>query len=330
MNSPSDASGETPAADDVAHLLRRLAEYAMTVDVLSLLAAATSEDEVVQRLFDLLTDLCGPALIALVPCRDGLPGEPILRPASEVLADRDLESINGLVGEHQWTERGDGFILRIGGAGRTHGMLLVDGLAEPSRREDYLNLTASTAGIVGLAIVNARTRQDLQKAALTDELSGIPNRRAVMARLADELARSARRYDQVAVLMIDIDDFKAINDRFGHAHGDRVIEAVAQCVDHETRADDMAGRIGGEEFLVVAPRTDPVGAKLLAERIRRAIRESRVESPAGQPIQVTVSVGAAVSAAGELSDQLLAHADGALYQSKADGKDRVTTWEPPA
>ena len=328
MTSRPDALGATPAAGDVEHLLRRLSECAMTVDVLSRMTEASSEDEVVERLFDLLTDLCGPALIAFVPCRDGLPGEPILRPASEVLPARDLASINGLVGEHGWTDSGDGFVLRVQAAGTTLGVLLVGGLALPSRRDEYLNLAVSAAGIVGLAVVNARVHQRLEKATLTDELSGIPNRRAVMERLVEELVRAARHHDPVAVLMVDIDDFKAINDSFGHAVGDRVIGAVARCLQHETRAYDMAGRIGGEEFLVIAPRTDRDDAKRLAERIRHSIRDSQIESVEGSPIEVTVSVGLAISApGGERPDEVLSHADEALYQSKANGKDRVSAWE---
>ncbi|MFZ5663369.1 MAG: diguanylate cyclase [Pseudomonadota bacterium] len=158
--------------------------------------------------------------------------------------------------------------------------------------------------------------------ALHDALTGLPNRRAAEARLAVERARAHRGGAPLSLLMLDIDHFKRVNDRWGHADGDRVLAAVARLLAREVRECDLAARFGGEEFLVVLPDSGPREALDVAERIRALIERTRVDVPNGR-IGITVSIGAATLRSNEDEATLLARADAALYRAKAAGRNRT-------
>lgn len=167
-------------------------------------------------------------------------------------------------------------------------------------------------------------RRGAREAALarTDGLTGLANRRRFDEALREEWSRSQRQGSPLALLMIDIDDFKRFNDMHGHRAGDRRLqEAAAVFARHARRAGDLAARYGGEEFAVILPHAALEEARLLAERILRAVRDS-CRAPAGG---VTVSIGAASRKAdpGEGPERLVAEADRALYRAKEAGKDRV-------
>jgi two-component system, cell cycle response regulator len=157
----------------------------------------------------------------------------------------------------------------------------------------------------------------------TDPLTGMPNRRHLQEHLVS-MGSVARRHGQhVGALMIDIDRFKSVNDTYGHDGGDRVLRAVAALVTATCRAEDLAGRWGGEEFLVVAPLTDTAGVAALGERIRQAAAAQPVTVDADRVAAVTVSIGAA-STDGDM-DALVRAADAALYAAKEGGRNRVVT-----
>jgi diguanylate cyclase (GGDEF)-like protein len=163
----------------------------------------------------------------------------------------------------------------------------------------------------------------LARAALTDPLTGLPNRRWAMDELQRCWAASARHRAPMAVLVVDVDHFKRINDKFGHDIGDEVLKAVAQRLRAAARQHEGVARIGGEEFLVLCEFTSGDGAMACGERLRMAVANSPV-SHAGQDHLVTVCVGAAVrdeSMAGP--DQLLRAADQAVYAAKRSGRNRV-------
>lgn len=152
--------------------------------------------------------------------------------------------------------------------------------------------------------------------AYSDALTGVPNRRAVLERLEEGL----RRQPPAQVLMIDIDHFKSINDRYGHEAGDRVLREVAQTLRASLGEDGMLGRLGGEEFLVLAPQGDLAD---LAERLRTAVAGLRCTDELAD-LRISISLGGARARAGELrSEQLLQRADEALYRAKAEGRDRA-------
>jgi diguanylate cyclase (GGDEF)-like protein len=162
----------------------------------------------------------------------------------------------------------------------------------------------------------------LQQASRTDALTGIPNRRAMMEDLNAELARNGRDGSGMAVLMADVDRFKAVNDTYGHEAGDRVLVALAHALRDALRAYDVCARWGGEEFLVLLPSTGRQGALEVGEKLRKAAASLFV--PAGEArIAIGLSVGLAVLGQGESMDELIRKADAAMYQAKHLGGNRV-------
>jgi two-component system, cell cycle response regulator len=132
------------------------------------------------------------------------------------------------------------------------------------------------------------------------------------------LVSGARRHGRpLAVAMVDLDGFKAVNDRHGHDAGDQVLVAAAEALQRALRAEDVLGRLGGEEFLALLPDTGEEAAARTAERLRAAVAR------AGGPVRVTASVGWAVLRSGEAPDELVRRADDALYAAKEEGRDRV-------
>lgn len=176
-----------------------------------------------------------------------------------------------------------------------------------------------------IAIENARLFQRVQQMAITDELTGAYNRRYFYELVDLELARSRRYSHPVSLLMIDIDHFKNINDRYGHATGDVVLKSVCQLVDKAVRESDTLGRYGGEEFVLLLPETPLDKAVEVAERLRRLIEGSRIKVDAME-IAVTLSIGAAaIGPDCTDSDTLLQRADRAMYQAKDTGRNKVSS-----
>ncbi|HWJ93660.1 MAG TPA: GGDEF domain-containing protein, partial [Telluria sp.] len=166
----------------------------------------------------------------------------------------------------------------------------------------------------------------LDQLAGTDALTGAWNRRHFHEVLPQELERAARYGHPLSLLMIDLDLFKSINDRFGHIAGDHVLQQVADCVRANLRKVDSLTRWGGEEFIVLLPDTTSDNAVLLAERIRASIAARPVEG-AGH---ITTSIGVAQLGANESWEQWLARADAALYAAKNAGRNRVEADRAPA
>ncbi len=165
---------------------------------------------------------------------------------------------------------------------------------------------------------------ELRRLASTDPLTGAFNRRHVLE-LAEREFRRARRYQfAVSLAMIDIDEFKAVNDRFGHAVGDAALRALTECCSGMIREQDVLGRLGGEEFLLVLPHTDSDGAGVLLERLREAI--AAIEVPVGDAtLAFTVSIGQCeILPDDESLESAIGRADAALFASKRAGRNRVT------
>jgi diguanylate cyclase (GGDEF)-like protein len=168
----------------------------------------------------------------------------------------------------------------------------------------------------------AMLSRELQRAAHTDAVTGLANRRALSERLLYSMIQARRQDEPFSVLMIDLDCFKRINDTFGHDAGDRVLRAVARCLESVLRVSDVYGRWGGDEFLVALPDTDEDGAEVAAERLLEAAREvslAEVGLDHGIPLSIGVASGTYTT-----PDELIAKADLALYQSKAQGRGRIT------
>ncbi len=163
----------------------------------------------------------------------------------------------------------------------------------------------------------------LKRMALTDELTGLNNRRQVMSRLDEEFQRAGRREESIGIISLDIDHFKRINDSHGHPTGDVVLKHVAQRLQASVRPYDTVGRVGGEEFIIIAPDTGADEARRLAERILQFIRQAPVTAESAS-ITITASAGVAVLTPEDKTiDDLLRRADKQLYVAKADGRDMV-------
>jgi two-component system cell cycle response regulator len=160
--------------------------------------------------------------------------------------------------------------------------------------------------------------------AYTDPLTGVYNRRYLQTHLGKRLAAASESGKPLSVLMIDIDGFKAFNDRYGHAIGDEVLADVACGLSESVRNIDLVARYGGEEFAVILPDTGAHGAQLVAARLRETVEALRVDAGGESGLRVTVSIGAATAMGGsEDSELLLQRADGALYRAKAGGRNLV-------
>ena len=186
--------------------------------------------------------------------------------------------------------------------------------------EQRLN-AASLASQAVVALENARLHRLVERQALVDGLTGLANRRACSDALQAEVARAERLGTPLSVVLADLDGFKDVNDAHGHAVGDEVLRTFAGVLRETLRGSDVAGRWGGEEFLLLLPGADEEGAAQLAERVRLGLSTRRIASAPG--LRVTASFGVAAHAPDSSAEQLVGAADGALYRAKDAGKDRV-------
>jgi diguanylate cyclase (GGDEF)-like protein/PAS domain S-box-containing protein len=159
----------------------------------------------------------------------------------------------------------------------------------------------------------------LERQATTDALTGLKNRIVFQNSILEMIALAERQGATLSLLLVDVDHFKRVNDRFGHQEGDRVLRAVAVALAASVREQDIVARFGGEEFAILLPHTDLDAAIVVAEHVRLACREA-----AGVEPRLTVSIGVAAFASGDSEVTLIGRADEALYASKAQGRDRVT------
>ncbi len=166
-------------------------------------------------------------------------------------------------------------------------------------------------------------RARLLNMATRDSLTQLYNRRFFMESFELETTRALRTNANLAVLMIDIDDFKSVNDQYGHATGDRVLQKVARACADMVRSYDVLARLGGEEFVVLLPSLSLKSACDVAERLRVVVQGSRILTDSGTPIKVTISLGVGFLNSNTPDPQsLLLQADQALYQAKTEGKNR--------
>lgn len=208
-------------------------------------------------------------------------------------------------------------------------------------RNSQDSLRASEVGALGyitdptdMDLLLARTRTLLEfkayldvceEAAFTDHLTGLANRRRFERQLDREVSRTLRYAHPFSLVMLDIDNFKNVNDTFGHHAGDEVIRGLGRVLQEGTRGIDLAARIGGEEFAILLVETGQSGAQEVAERLRVAIREMIVHGVG----QVSASFGVAeCPIGGQTSSEMLNSADVALYEAKRSGRDRVVVWQP--
>lgn len=197
-----------------------------------------------------------------------------------------------------------------------------DYLKKPFEPAELLARVSAAYRVKRLQDELRRRNTELEALSRVDELTGLPNRRHLQEHLR-AAAAAARRHDlTMVILMADVDHFKGVNDLFGHEAGDEVLREIASRLESACRADDVVGRWGGEEFLVVAPSTDAAGAAALGERFRAAAAATPIQVRS-ESISITVSIGAAAGT-GDL-EAMLRNADAALYAAKASGRNCVVS-----
>ena len=174
-----------------------------------------------------------------------------------------------------------------------------------------------------------RNAQQMEELATTDAMTGLCNRRHFWTLAAAEWSRFQRYYRPLSVLMIDVDHFKSVNDRYGHGVGDDALVAVANACRDGKRSSDIVGRLGGEEFAMLLPETDLYQARIVAERIRSSIAACVLKAD-GVDFNITASIGFAAATPSMSGFEALLHAaDQALYQAKTGGRNRTVAWSPP-
>jgi diguanylate cyclase (GGDEF)-like protein len=222
-------------------------------------------------------------------------------------------------------------VVLAGGASLGYGLAVLAGSAAGSIGP----ATAATVGVNLTALIllayaamviareQRRTRDAAIRLSTVDPLTGLFNRSFFFAAIGREIARSTRSGRGFCLLMMDLDDLKAINDRLGHFQGDRVLRGVGEVISDGVRRIDTAARYGGDEFVVLLPETDPTGAFVLAEKIRLGVNAMALDLPDISHPSISIGV-VSYPGDGKTADELMISADNAMYVSKRAGKDRVT------
>lgn len=269
-----------------------------------------------------------PESVSPVRVGEGVSGEVIDTGKAVMVTDLRMAGRKPAPAErHYKTNSFISYPITIGG--RKVGVLNV---TDKSGGGTYDEVDLSLLEIIGPQVALALERAEWQERAtefqlmsITDSLTALPNRRYLEERLAEELNRS-RRYDYpMSFLMIDIDDFKAYNDKNGHQAGDLALQITAHCLKSALRVVDVASRYGGEEFCILLPQTAMSEAGVIADRIRHRVSTTHFPHGKSQPLgRVTISVGVSTFAKNvDTPENIIAAADRALYQAKSMGKDRV-------
>ncbi|HEY1366412.1 MAG TPA: diguanylate cyclase [Gaiellaceae bacterium] len=223
-------------------------------------------------------------------------------------------------------EGGERLELPLMASHASFGTLILTG---PGFNEEERITAVSLAAQAVVALDNARLHRIVERQALVDGLTGLANRRQCEDQLTAEIARADRFETPLTLVLADLDNFKRINDVHGHPAGDAVLRAFADVLHATAREADVAGRWGGEEFMLLLPGTDADGGVHLAERVRTALESQPIQLPDGGTISVTCSLGVASHVRRGEEEELVAAADEALYRAKRNGRNRVESASSP-
>ena len=253
------------------------------------------------------------------------------------LLDWEMPGLNGIEVCQRIRHRDDGnppYLIILTARGATSSIVkgldagANDYMTKPYNNEELLARLRTGQRMIKLQTELVAAKQALGYEASHDALTGALNRRGVLARLEAEIVRTRRHQTTLSIGLCDIDHFKQINDRYGHQAGDAVLQAVVTTIKKELREYDLLGRLGGEEFLIVAPDSSAVYVEKLYERLREKIEALRLPMLTTETL-ITVSIGV-IETHGNLSaDTLLAEADAAMYRAKKSGRNRVVVVAAP-
>lgn len=192
-----------------------------------------------------------------------------------------------------------------------------------SYQEDELPLVEYLTSQIGITLDNALTHEKVERLSVTDGLTGLFNRRHFSERIDEEFSKATRYKTPLSLLIMDVDHFKRVNDTYGHQVGDVVLVAVAQILRQSVRETDLIGRYGGEEFVVLLPHTDTEQAGAVAEKIRKAVSETFIGEMDGKAVTISIGLAGLNGVEADNVEDLIRHADGALYRAKEEGRNRV-------
>ena len=183
------------------------------------------------------------------------------------------------------------------------------------------------AGQVAVKLDLSNAHEQIREMAMVDGMTGLKNHRTFQQAFDTMLVRASRRRDALCLILMDIDHFKQLNDTYGHPFGDEVLKKVAKILGSAARKVDLAARYGGEEFTLILEDSDADGGRQIAERIRTEIEALRIPNEEHGDVAVTISMGiSSYPRDGEEKDELITHADQALYLAKQTGRNRVCDW----
>ncbi len=321
-----------------AHLDRALFESVLAAEVRALGTCGAFD-----RLFDLLSQFVSQvtsyrwlAVSTVAPARIGLHAHPAVRAKAEAEARAALglaedAVLIDVIDEDAFDDvEGPSPIvapITLGGTLLGHLALAV---REPRHAQDETFAAVIARELAG-PLRMASLVEESQRLATIDPLTTLMNRRAFLETMSTELARTDRHGHPLSVMLLDVDHFKQVNDRFGHSTGDAVLATTGRLLKGFARKGDLVGRWGGEEFLVLLYNSDADGARVAGERLRAAIEKMSVFDPEARPLPITASIGLATWRRGDTPDALIDRADRAMYDAKAGGRNRVaSTREPEA
>ena len=332
-----DAALQRASKDQQQHHQEK-ADFAMTLDLLSQLPMASTEKEAFASTAFVFTLLFAPK--AIVYAEKENQSEPRAwllyadAPAVDV-SDRASRITQLLEKNRQTRDRGYLTLRMASGPGRIRG-LEVENVAFPQYLDRYAQISQAVADVCGLAIDNARSHENLvenQKRlhimATIDSLTGVANRAQFMEKAEDEIVRARRYNNSFALLLMDVDHFKQINDNLGHPTGDAVLKAIAAICETDLRDSDLFGRVGGEEFAAILSNSDLEQGRGSAERIRQAIADHDFKTDT-ETVRCTASFGVTAWTGPEDSlTHMFKRADTALYQAKNQSRNRVVAVAQP-
>jgi len=258
-----------------------------------------------------------------IPTGSGIPRETGLSARAIALgkpvAEHDVSVASDYVPGYEETR--SEMCLPLISQGETLGVMALESARPKAFNSADAQPLESVADICAAAIQNARYFERIKHLAYVDGLTGISNRRLFEKVIAEEIERAQRYGNELAVIMIDVDNFKKLNDEFGHLLGDEALRQMSTIFAQNMRRSDVACRYGGEEFVILAPQTSAPHAQVMAEKLRKAVEGFAFS---GVPRKVTITAGiASYPANGRTRDELVKAADDALYQAKQAGRNRV-------
>jgi len=325
-------SVSTLAVDDLFHIILDRSTECVEAEHASLLLLDAESNELVIKAIKGLN----PKIVEAVRIRPGEGISGMVFAEGQPLLVTDLETDVRVLRDKRPRYRTRSFIsLPLQSHDQTIGVLNVaDKVSGDAFTTDDLDLLTSIATYTTVAIQRSeyhRKSEELKRISITDSLTGLLNRRYFQERLAEEIERFKRHKLPFSLVMIDIDDFKKLNDTYGHMVGDEALVMTARAIRKSIRAIDVAARYGGEEFTVILPQTPKRHAKTQALRIGDTVGQTVIRSVTGDTLHLTVSLGVASfpDDADHLED-LLRRADQAMYEAKRLGKNRVVLFESPS